>query len=116
LANIPAVLERNVALQYRATPRSDQSAGLFWTYLLQTHEAELRKRILTKQVVFGGLGGSALGILASRLVIKPLMHMAGDPPWLIYAVVVGLLALLAGVFAVAIWLRLRDRRPDRIQL
>lgn len=73
----------------------------------------MRKRIFDKRFFLMSIAGSAIGILLSRLVIKPLMHMAGDPPWLRHAVVGTLLGVTVGLFALAFWTRLAARRRRR---
>lgn len=75
----------------------------------------MNKRIFTKRLWLTALGGSAAGILLSRLVIKPLMHMAGDPPWLRTAIAVTLLGVLVGMFALLLFARLAAGRRRRLR-
>jgi uncharacterized protein YacL len=72
----------------------------------------MKKRILNKRFFLTSIGASAIGLLLSRLVIKPFMHVAGDPPWLRQAVIVTLLGVIVGVFALALFMRLAARRRN----
>lgn len=72
----------------------------------------MSKRLLNKRFFLTSVAASAAGILLSRLVIKPLMHMWGDPPWLRNAVLVASLGLVVGIFALALFLRLTASRNN----
>lgn len=73
----------------------------------------MKKRILNKRFFLMSIGASAIGVILSQLVIRPLMHMAGDPPWLRHAVIVALLGVIFGVFALLLSMRLAAHRPPR---
>lgn len=70
----------------------------------------MSKRVFSERFFLTSIGGAATGILLSRLVIKPLMHMAGDPPWLRHAVVLTLFGVAVGIFALALFMRLAASR------
>jgi hypothetical protein len=70
----------------------------------------MSKRIFTKRFFLANIAGSAAGILLSRIVIKPLMHMAGDPPWLRHAVVLTGVGAIVGIFALVLFMRLAASR------
>jgi H+/Cl- antiporter ClcA len=84
--------------------------------LIQIHEVGMKKRILNKRFFLTNIGASAIGILLSRLVFKPLMHVAGDPPWLRQAVIVTLLGVIVGLYALALFMRFAARRRNSIKL
>lgn len=73
----------------------------------------MKKRILNKRFFLTSIGASAIGVILSQLVIRPLMHMAGDPPWLRQAVIVALLGVIVGVFALLLSMRLAAHRRNR---
>lgn len=82
---------------------------------MQTCEIEMNKRNFNKRFLWTSIGSSAIGILLSLLVIKPFMHMAGDPPWLRQAVILALLGVIVGIFALLLFMRLAARRRNSLK-
>lgn len=72
----------------------------------------MNKKIFNKRFFLRAIGSSAIGILLSCLVIKPLLHVAGDPPWLRQAVILTLLGAFVGIFALLLLMRLAVRRRN----
>lgn len=73
---------------------------------------EMNKKIFNKRFFLTTIGSSAIGTLLSLLVVKPLMHMAGDPPWLRQTVIVTLSGVIMGIFAVILLMRLAAHRHN----
>lgn len=70
----------------------------------------MKKRILNKRFLLTSIAASTSGALLSGFVLKPLIHMWGDPPWIRQVAIVILLGVVPGVFAIALIMRLAARR------